>query len=74
LRSLALVTASCETTWCRISTGTSIRPKRAGSYLAIYEEALHVQFYLTLLDTYVTEPAERDEAFAAVENIPSTRG
>src|SRR5580704_15982301 len=37
----------------------------------LYEEALHVQFYLTLLDTYVTDPAERAEAFAAVENIPS---
>ncbi len=37
----------------------------------LYEEALHVQFYLTLLDTYVTDPEERAEAFAAVENIPS---
>lgn len=37
----------------------------------LYEEALHVQFYLTLLDTYVTDPQERAEAFAAVENIPS---
>ena len=25
----------------------------------LYEEALHVQFYLTLLDTYVPDPAER---------------
>jgi ribonucleoside-diphosphate reductase beta chain len=39
----------------------------------LYEEALHVQFYLTLLDTYVPDPAERHEAFAAVENIPSIR-
>jgi ribonucleoside-diphosphate reductase beta chain len=37
----------------------------------LYEEALHVQFYLTLLDTYIPEPRERERAFAAVENIPS---
>jgi ribonucleoside-diphosphate reductase beta chain len=37
----------------------------------LYEEALHVQFYLTLLDTYVPDPDERARAFAAVENIPS---
>lgn len=37
----------------------------------LYEEALHVQFYLTLLDTYVTDPQERHQAFAAVETIPS---
>jgi len=37
----------------------------------LYEEALHVQFYLTLLDTYVPDPAQRHQAFAAVENIPS---
>lgn len=37
----------------------------------LYEEALHVQFYLTLLDTYVPNPEERAEAFAAIENIPS---
>ena len=34
---------------------------------------MHVQFYLTLLDTYVPDDAERHEAFAAVENIPSIR-
>jgi ribonucleoside-diphosphate reductase beta chain len=39
----------------------------------LYEEALHVQFYLTLLDTYVPDPRERHLAFAAVENIPSIR-
>ena len=39
----------------------------------LYEEALHVQFYLTLLDTYVPDPAARARAFAAVENIPSIR-
>jgi ribonucleoside-diphosphate reductase beta chain len=37
----------------------------------LYEEALHVQFYLTLLDTYVPDPRERHAAFAAIENIPS---
>ena len=37
----------------------------------LYEEALHVQFYLTLLDTYLPDPAERARAFAAVDNIPS---
>jgi len=37
----------------------------------LYEEALHVQFYLTLLDTYLPDPRERARAFAAVENIPS---
>jgi ribonucleoside-diphosphate reductase beta chain len=39
----------------------------------LFEEALHVQFYLTLLDTYVPDPAERHRAFAAVETIPSIR-
>jgi ribonucleoside-diphosphate reductase beta chain len=39
----------------------------------LYEEALHVQFYLTLLDTYLPHPGERFEAFAAVETIPSIR-
>jgi ribonucleoside-diphosphate reductase beta chain len=39
----------------------------------LYEEALHVQFYLTLLDTYLADDAEREETFAAVEHIPSIR-
>jgi len=39
----------------------------------LFEEAVHVQFYLTLLDTYVPDEGERFEAFAAVENIPSIR-
>lgn len=39
----------------------------------LYEEALHVQFYLTLLDTYIPDLFERTEAFAAIENIPSIR-
>ena len=37
----------------------------------LYEEALHVQFYLTLLDTYIPDLKEREAAFSAVENIPS---
>ena len=39
----------------------------------LYEEALHVQFYLTLLDTYIPEPAEREQAFAAIHNIASIK-
>jgi ribonucleoside-diphosphate reductase beta chain len=37
----------------------------------LFEEAVHVQFYLTLLDTYVPGEADRAEAFSAVQNIPS---
>jgi ribonucleoside-diphosphate reductase beta chain len=37
----------------------------------LYEEAVHVQFYLTLLDTYIPDHAERAAAFGAVDNIPS---
>ena len=50
-----------------------INAPEARMYLSrqLYEEALHVQFYLTLLDTYVPDPVERAQAFAAVENIPS---
>src|SRR5437879_5134845 len=39
----------------------------------LYEEAVHVQFYLTLLDTYLPDDNERALAFAAVDNIPSIR-
>ena len=39
----------------------------------LFEEAVHVQFYLTLLDTYLPDENERAGAFAAVENIPSIR-
>jgi len=39
----------------------------------LFEEALHIQFYLTLLDNYVPDQARRAEAFAAVESIPSIR-
>ena len=37
----------------------------------LFEEAVHVQFYLNLLDTYVPLEKDRYEAFAAVESIPS---
>jgi ribonucleoside-diphosphate reductase beta chain len=49
-----------------------INAPEARMYLSrqLYEEALHVQFYLTLLDTYVPDPRS-GKAFAAVENIPS---
>ncbi len=52
-----------------------INAPEARMYLSrqLYEEALHVQFYLTLLDTYVPDPEERAQAFAAVGNIPSIR-
>ena len=39
----------------------------------LFEEAVHVQFYLNLLDTYVPDETDRFEAFAAVENIPSIK-
>lgn len=50
-----------------------INSPEARMYLSrqLYEEAVHVQFYLTLLDTYIPEHHEREQAFAAVDNIPS---
>jgi ribonucleoside-diphosphate reductase beta chain len=39
----------------------------------LFEEAVHVQFYLTLLDTYLPDENDRADAFAAVETIPSIR-
>ena len=52
-----------------------INSPEARMYLSrqLYEEALHVQFYLTLLDTYIPDIKEREQAFAAVENIPSIK-
>ena len=52
-----------------------INAPEARMYLSrqLYEEALHVQFYLTLLDNYMPDHNERHAAFAAVENIPSIR-
>ncbi len=50
-----------------------INSPEARMYLSrqLYEEALHVQFYLTLLDNYIPDIDERREAFDAIENIPS---
>jgi ribonucleoside-diphosphate reductase beta chain len=50
-----------------------INSPEARLYLSrqLFEEAVHVHFYLTLLDNYIPDPAARAEAFAAVENIPS---
>jgi ribonucleoside-diphosphate reductase beta chain len=52
-----------------------INAPEARMYLSrqLYEEALHVQFYLTLLDNYIPDMKEREAAFAAIENIPSIR-
>src|SRR3954451_20364634 len=50
-----------------------INSPEARLYLSrqLFEEAVHVQFYLTLLDNYVPDPEARAAAFAAVANIPS---
>ena len=50
-----------------------INAPEARMYLSrqLYEEALHVQFYLTLLDTYIPDIKEREQAFAAIHKIPS---
>jgi ribonucleoside-diphosphate reductase beta chain len=58
-----------------ISLYRHINAPEARMYLSrqLYEEALHVQFYLTLLDNYVVDPQRRAQAFAAIENIPSIR-
>jgi ribonucleoside-diphosphate reductase beta chain len=52
-----------------------VNAPEARMYLSrqLFEEALHVQFYLTLLDTYVPDHAERNKAFAAIETIPSIK-
>jgi len=52
-----------------------INSPEARMYLGrqLYEEMLHVQFYLTLLDTYIPDPAERTKAFSAVNEIPSIK-
>src|SRR6478609_5101178 len=52
-----------------------INSPEARMYLSrqLFEEAQHVQFYLTLLDNYLPEMKEREAAFAAVDNIPSIR-
>lgn len=52
-----------------------INSPEARMYLSrqLYEEALHVQFYLTLLDTYIPDHREREEAFDAINKIPSIK-
>jgi ribonucleoside-diphosphate reductase beta chain len=52
-----------------------INAPEARMYLSrqLFEEAVHVQFYLTLLDTYLPDIKERQEAFTAIENIPSIK-
>ena len=58
-----------------ISLYRHINAPEARMYLSrqLFEEALHIQFYLTLLDNYVPDQKRRAQAFAAVENIPSIR-
>jgi ribonucleoside-diphosphate reductase beta chain len=58
-----------------ISLYRHINAPEARMYLSrqLYEEALHIQFYLTLLDNYVPDQERRSQAFAAIENIPSIR-
>jgi ribonucleoside-diphosphate reductase beta chain len=50
-----------------------INSPEARMYLSrqLYEEALHIQFYLNLLDTYLDSDAERNAAFKAIDNIAS---
>ena len=50
-----------------------INSPEARLYLSrqLFEEAVHVQFYLTLLDTYIPDIDERHEMFRAIDTIPS---
>lgn len=52
-----------------------VNAPEARMYLSrqLFEEALHIQFYLTLLDDYIPDIDEREAAFAAIHNIPSIR-
>jgi ribonucleoside-diphosphate reductase beta chain len=52
-----------------------INSPEARMYLSrqLYEEAEHIRFYLTLLDTYLSTDKERVDAFQAIENIPSVK-
>ena len=52
-----------------------INSPEARMYLGrqLYEEMLHVQFYLTLLDTYISDMNERAKAFSAIHDIPSIK-
>ncbi len=53
-----------------------INSPEARMYLSrqLFEEAVHVQFYLTLLDTYIPDHNERAAAFAAVAADPDRFG
>jgi ribonucleoside-diphosphate reductase beta chain len=52
-----------------------INSPEARMYLSrqLFEEALHVQFYLTVLDTYLTDPERRASAFRAIRDVESIR-
>lgn len=39
----------------------------------IFEEALHVQAYLTLIDNYLPDESDRAAAFDAINNVPSIK-
>jgi len=56
-----------------ISLYRHINAPEARMYLSrqLFEEALHIQFYLTLLDNYVPDQERRAQAFAAIDNIAS---
>lgn len=65
--------APFATNCCRWSLRVNSPEARLYLSRQLVEEAVHVQFYLTLLDTYVPDEEERHEAFAAVDNIPSIK-
>lgn len=50
-----------------------INSPEARMYLSrqLFEEAQHIEFYLTLLDTYIPDHKEREEAFSAITSISS---
>lgn len=52
-----------------------INAPEARLYLSrqLFEEALHVQFYLTLLDSYIPDLKQRSQAFSAIQTIPSIK-
>lgn len=52
---------------------THLNAGEARMYLGrqLYEEMQHVQFYLLLVDAYVSDPDERARMFAAVRTVPS---
>ena len=52
-----------------------VNSPEARMYLSrqLYEEALHIQLYLELVNTYIEDPQKQADAFSAVEEIPSIR-